>query len=95
MPPPIPPPEPLPMPPPMLPVLPPPMAPFSPPAGAELGLGFVPALLPGGLTAGEVVAFGSIAGALVPVLLCPCIGWFWLLSAWAKTLCPCPFGAAA
>ena len=35
----------------------------------------VPGVLPGGFTAGDVVAFGSIAGALVPLpLVLGCIG---------------------
>ena len=34
-----------------------------------------PGVLPGGLTAGDVVAFGSIAGVLVPLpLVLGCIG---------------------
>jgi len=45
---------------------------------------FEPGVLPGGLTVGEVVAFGSICALLGPAPPVGCIGWFWLLLVWAN-----------
>src|SRR4051812_17403753 len=45
---------------------------------------FEPGVLPGGLTVGDVVAFGSIWALLGPAPPLGCIGWFWLLLVWAN-----------
>src|SRR5436305_11787403 len=50
---------------------------------------FAPGVLPGGLTAGEVVVFESIDGVVVPApLVAGAAGWFGLLVVWANAAPP-------
>jgi hypothetical protein len=55
---------------------------------------FEPGVLPGGLTVGDVVAFGSICALLGPLPLLGCAGWFWLLLVWANATPPARASAA-